>query len=69
MKKLLALFKRKTLPVAAWHPQPNHPGWWVIWVPSHGLDVMFFPGDDDPAFEICKRGDSQYFGPFRLPLK
>ena len=62
----ILLGKRKPRP-AEWSDYPRGQGWYVSYQRGNGMDVFYWSGgEDDPCFE--PRENTQYFGPFRLPV-
>lgn len=51
-----------------WSREPQDPGFYLVFQRGRGFDVLFWPGYDDPAFEIDGTANSLFFGPFKLPL-
>jgi hypothetical protein len=49
-----------------WQPTPCKAGWYVSYRRGHGMDILFWSGEDDPCFEVTK--GTLFYGPFRLPL-
>jgi hypothetical protein len=51
-----------------WRRQPAKPGFYIVFQRGRGFDVLFWPGHNDPAYEIDYTKQALYFGPFKLPL-
>jgi hypothetical protein len=60
--------RRRKKVEARWHRKPSEPGFYVSFQRGRGFDVFFWPGFDDPAFEIRLSDKTIYFGPFKIPL-
>lgn len=53
---------------ARWSREPQEPGFYVTFRRGHSFGVIFWPGFDDPAFDLNLTDRALYFGPFKLPL-